>query len=76
MSRNDPATLEAEAQALLEQYQNVAKPTPVEEQPEVAEEEETLEAAPEPTDTAEEPVAEKPPEATAEGGGVETLGAA
>ena len=73
MSRNDPATLEAEAQALLEQYQNVAKPTPVEEQPEVAEEVETLEAAPEPTDTAEEPVAEQAPEEPPESGEVENL---
>ena len=53
MSRNDPARLEAEAKELLEQYQNAVNPTPEEEQPEVVEEEETLQAAPEPEDTAE-----------------------
>ena len=62
MSRNDPARLAAEAKELMEQYQNAANPTPVEEQPEVVEEEETLQAAPEPEDTAEELIADEAPE--------------
>jgi chromosome segregation ATPase len=73
MSRNDPARLEAEAKELLEQYQNAAKPTPVEEQPEVVEEEETLQTAPEPQDTAEEHFADEAPEQPSESGEVETL---
>lgn len=73
MSRNDPARLEAEAKELLEQYQNAAKPTPVEEQPEVVEEEETLQTAPEPQDTAEELIADEAPEQPPESGEVETL---
>ena len=73
MSRNDPARLEAEAKELLEQYQNAAKPTPIEEQPEVVEEEETLQTAPEPQDTAEELIADEAPEQPPESGEVETL---
>jgi len=73
MSRNDPARLEAEAKELMEQYQNAANPTPVEEQPEVVEEEETLQAAPEPEDTAEELVVDKAPEEPLESGEVDTL---
>lgn len=73
MSRNDPARLEAEAKELLEQYQKAANPTPEEEQPEVVEEEETLQTAPEPEDTAEELVAEEAPEQPPERGEVETL---
>ena len=73
MSRNDPARLEAEAKELMEQYQNAANPTPVEEQPEVEAEEETLQAAPEPEDTAEELVVDKAPEEPLESGEVDTL---
>ena len=73
MSRNDPARLEAEAKELMEQYQNAANPTPVEEQPEVVEEEETLQAAPEPEDTAEELVVDEAPEEPLESGEVDTL---
>ena len=73
MSRNDPARLEAEARELMEQYQKAANPTPEEEQPEVVEEEETLQTAPEPEDTAEELVAEEAPEQPPESGEVETL---
>lgn len=73
MSRNDPAQLEAEAQQLMEQYQNAANPAPEEEQPEVVEEEETLQAAPEPEDTAEELSADEAPEEPPESGEVDTL---
>lgn len=73
MSRNDPARLAAEAKELMEQYQNAANPTPVEEQPEVEAEEETLQAAPEPEDTAEEHFADEAPEQPPESGEVETL---
>ena len=73
MSRKDPARLEAEAKELMEQYQNAANPTPVEEQPEVEAEEETLQAAPEPEDTAEELLADEAPEEPPESGEVETL---
>lgn len=73
MSRNDPARLEAEAKELMEQYQNAANPTPEEEQPEVEAEVETLQAAPEPEDTAEQPFVEEAPEQPPESGEVETL---
>lgn len=73
MSRNDPAQLEAEAKELMQQYQNAANPTPVEEQPEVVEEEETLQAAPEPEDTAEELNADEALENSTESGDAENL---
>lgn len=73
MSRNDPAQLEAEAKELMKQYQNAANPTPVEEQPEVVEEEETLQAAPEPEDTAEELNADEALENSTESGDAENL---